>query len=91
VGTRIEDSTWRTSISMFIRITAMAAPGLAPWRRKFAHQRLCASSLIRLGAHVSIPTGPPHSRSMVSKIFSMSAGARPKGWSGAHARRAYEP
>jgi hypothetical protein len=54
-------STFRTSISAFIVVSATAAPGLAPIRRYVAHHSRNSSSFAIDGARSSIPTGFPQS------------------------------
>jgi hypothetical protein len=74
VGTRTLLSTWRTSISAFIRVSATAADGLAPIRRYAAHHCRKSGSCAIVGARSSIPTGPPHwSRSSSRNAWRCSA------------------
>ena len=88
VGTRMVGSTWRMSISAFIRVSATAAAGLAPMRRYVAHQSRNAGSRATLGARSSIPTGPPQFvDDLLTERFALLARRRPR-VVGARSRRA---
>jgi hypothetical protein len=71
VGTEIAGRIARTSMALFIRISAAAAPGLAAALARAAHQRLNASSApgrIRWAS-----ASKPQSRSIRSAYASRSA------------------
>jgi hypothetical protein len=61
VGTRIAGSSPRTSISEFISLSALTAPGLAAARQRSPHQRAIASSAD--GHIIFMSDSKPQSRS----------------------------
>ena len=81
VGTRTAPSTWRTSISPFIRLSAAAEPGLALWRNIVSRARRFSSSA--LGAaprtYSSMYSVVPHSRSVSATARACSSSRRPHG------------
>ena len=79
VGAASVGNTERVSISVFIRLSATAAPGVALRRKKVAIRRMRAGSPTALGARSSSAMSPDHSRSITAWACSRCSGVAAQG------------